>query len=433
LPEGVRLYNLFPLLAGTVTEWEDHLDRIKAMGFNWIFLNPFHFPGFSGSLYAVKDYYSFNPLMIPDGQKDDNDKLISGFVKAAKKRGLLVMMDLVANHTGKDALLTEEHPEWFLREPDGSLSSPFAVDPGDPRKRTVWADLAELNYHDGPQQKPLVDFFCGVIRHYIKLGIRGFRCDAAYKIRADIWQRMIEAGQKANRNVVFVAENLGAMQEQVEAMRGAGFDYLFNSAKWWDFRQDWLLKQYELFRSIAPSISFPESHDTERLIEKLGADGVTATNEVKQSYRHAYLFSAAFATGVMITMGFEYGFSKRLHVVHTRPADWEKPAFDISGYIADVNRMKASVPALNEEGPQRAVMLDGGRVMALERRTESGPGWAVTLVNPDPEASVTARVDGLDRSISGGHEVTPGWQGVPLHPGMEITLDPGDVRVFANS
>ncbi len=28
-------------------------------------------------------------------------------------------------------------------------------------------------------------------------------------------------------------------------MRGAGFDYLFNSSKYWDFRQRWLLDQYE--------------------------------------------------------------------------------------------------------------------------------------------------------------------------------------------
>lgn len=433
LPEGMRIYNLFPPLAGTVKEWEGHLDRIQGMGFNWIFINPFHLTGFSGSLYAVKDYYTINPLFVGKGSKADNDLLIAGFVKAAAKRGLSVMMDLVVNHTAKDAVLTEQHPDWFMHEPDGSLRSPFAVDPSDTRKRTVWADLAEINYADGPQQGPLVSYFCDVIRHYIKLGITGFRCDAAYKVPATIWRRMIEAGRKVDGDVVFVAENLGAMQEQVEAMRSAGFDYLFNSAKWWDFRQQWLLDQYDAFRSIAPSIAFPETHDTARLAEDLAANGVRDANELKLYYRHAYLFSAAFSTGVMIPMGFEYGFRKRLHVVHTRPGDWETPTFDISGYIGDVNRMKAAVPVLNEEGPQRAVFLNGGAVLALERRRKNGSGWAVTLINPNTDASVTARLNGLDGSISGGHEVTPGWQGVPLHPGMEITLDPGDVRVFANA
>ncbi len=63
----------------------------------------------------------------------------------------------------------------------------------------------------------------------------------------------------------FFAETLGCTADQVVALADAGFDYIFNSAKWWDFRAPWLLDQYERFRLIAPSIAFPESHDTERL------------------------------------------------------------------------------------------------------------------------------------------------------------------------
>ena len=60
---GPRIYNLFPLLAGPVPAWEGHLDRIAAMGFDWLYVNPFHYPGFSGSLYAVKDFYRLHPLL----------------------------------------------------------------------------------------------------------------------------------------------------------------------------------------------------------------------------------------------------------------------------------------------------------------------------------------------------------------------------------
>lgn len=62
MAQGARIYNLFPLLAGTTVDWERHLDRIAGMNFNWIFLNPHTAPGGSGSLYAVKDYYSLHPL-----------------------------------------------------------------------------------------------------------------------------------------------------------------------------------------------------------------------------------------------------------------------------------------------------------------------------------------------------------------------------------
>ena len=38
--EGPRIYNLFPLAAGPVTRWIEHLDPIVRLGFNWIYLNP---------------------------------------------------------------------------------------------------------------------------------------------------------------------------------------------------------------------------------------------------------------------------------------------------------------------------------------------------------------------------------------------------------
>jgi starch synthase (maltosyl-transferring) len=432
LPEGVRIYNLFPLLAGTVGEWENHLDRISGMGFNWIFLNPFHYAGFSGSLYAVKDYYALNPMFRGDAKASD-DEIIKGFVAAATRRGVSVMMDLVVNHTAKDSLLAARHPEWFEREADGSLRSPFAVDPSDTRKKTVWADLAEIDYRERPQRSEIIQYFSDMIRHYVQLGIRGFRCDAAYKVPKDVWRALIDAGRKADRGVVFIAENLGGMMEQVEALRGAGFDYLFNSSKWWDFRAGWLLEQYEKFRSIAPSIAFPETHDTARLAEDLAVAGITGVQDLERAYRHAYLFAALFSTGVMIPIGYEYGFRKRLHVVNTRPGDWEKPAFDLVSYIQQVNQMKRSVAVLNEEGPQRAISMAGGRVVGLQRRAMRGPGWTVTLINLEPRTAVTARIEGLDGGVQGGREVTPGWPALPLNPGAEIMLDPGDVRVFANS
>jgi starch synthase (maltosyl-transferring) len=432
LAEGARIYNLFPLLAGSITEWERHLDRIKGMGFNWIFLNPISMPGFSGSLYAVKDYYTLNPLVQGDAT-GSADKLVQTFVAAAADRGISVMMDLVVNHTGKDALLTTEHPDWFEREHDGSLRSPFCVDPADTRKRTGWADLAEIDYRDRPQRAEIVKYFAELIRHFVRLGVRGFRCDAAYKVPKPVWRELIAAGRRENAKVIFIAENLGGLMEQVEELRSAGFDYLFNSAKWWDFRAPWLLEQYEKFRTIAPSIAFPESHDTDRLAADLGRESVSEPGALELRYRHAYLFSAVFSTGVMIPIGFEYGFKRRLHVVNTRVGDWETPIFDLTRFIAEVNKMKADVPVLNEEGPQRVVFFPDARLVGLVRRAMRGPGWCLSVINTDQRGAVTGRLDGLDGDLQGGREVTPGWQGVPLHHGMEITLDPGDIRVFARA
>src|SRR3546814_17833940 len=95
------------------------------MAFDWIFLNPFHYPGFSGSLYAVKDYYALNPLFAGRSRKSA-DTILADFVEAADKRDLAVMMDLVLNHTDRDSVLGAEHPEWFRRDAAGTFRSPCA-------------------------------------------------------------------------------------------------------------------------------------------------------------------------------------------------------------------------------------------------------------------------------------------------------------------
>lgn len=231
---GPRIYNLFPLLAGPVPRWSEHLDRIAGMGFDWVFVNPFHYPGFSGSLYAVKDYYRLHPLLAGDG--DQPGALLGAFTKAAAKRGVAVMMDLVINHTAKDAVLVETHPAWFRRDPDGELHSPRAVDPVDPRKFTVWGDLAEIAY-DNPRTRPaMVKYWVALVKHHLELGFKGFRCDAAYQVPAEVWRPIVAQAKAADPECRFFAETLGCTPEQVLALQGAGFDFLFNSAKWWDFR-----------------------------------------------------------------------------------------------------------------------------------------------------------------------------------------------------
>jgi starch synthase (maltosyl-transferring) len=417
--EAPRIYNLFPPLAGSVAAWTRELPRIAAMGFNWVWLNPFHYPGFSGSLYAVKDHYRLNPL-FRDGTDEDDDALLAEFVAAAKRHGLQVMMDLVINHTARDSALVERHPDWFARGAGGDLVSPTATDPADASNVTVWGDLAELDWRRPEIHEPALGFFAALTAHYLQLGFRGFRCDAAYKVPPDVWRRLIAKSKETSPETIFAAETLGAPLQAVRELAPAGFDYFFNSVKWWDWRSLWLLEQYEVFRHIAPSIGFPESHDTERL------------GGSEAEYRRAYAFAATFSAGVMMPMGFEGGASKRLDVVATRPSDRENPRFDLSPYIAGINRMKAATPALNEEGPQRRLTPAHDPVVALARRTCEGSDWAFILVNADDAQRREVDVDTLLAAAEGANlaleEVTPDMPDGGI--GHRLPLDPLQVRVL---
>ena len=414
MPTGPRIYNFFPLLAGPVAAWPEHLPRIAQMGFDWIFLNPIQQPGFSGSLYAIQDPYALHPLIRGDATGPAQE-LLRDFADRAADHGISIMLDLVINHTARDALLVDSHPDWYVRDSDGGLYSPRAVNPDDPEDVTIWGDLAELDYRDSVDRAGLTAYWSSFVTWCLDAGVRGFRCDAAYQVPSEVWRPLIDSAQAHTPGCMFAAETLGCTPEQVEALAGAGFDYLFNSSKWWDFEADWLFDQYDLYRRIAPTIAFPESHDTDRLINELDTDD---PDLIGRWYRRAYLFAATFSTGVMIPIGFEYGFAEPLHVVDSRPADWrrevERRRADLTQFIAAVNAMRSDVPALNAEGPQYRLTEPEDDVVALLRLDaddDDARHAALVLINRS-DSDVSASLDELIGSV-----------GVPLGDFADVTPD----------
>ncbi len=110
-----RVYNLFPRIVGSVDKWYKHLDRVASMGFNWIYLNPLNYPGFSGSLYAVKDFYKFNPIFSPPGTDDEFSWApLKEFISACHNKKIKFMYDLVINHTAIDSDLVKDHKDWYV-------------------------------------------------------------------------------------------------------------------------------------------------------------------------------------------------------------------------------------------------------------------------------------------------------------------------------
>lgn len=384
------IYNLFPRLAGPTTRWAEHARRARDLGFNWLYLNPWHYPGFSGSLYAPKEFGRLNPLFLPPGADEHSLDSLRTVLAEITGTGLRPMMDLVVNHTSKDSPLIDEHPEWYVRDEHGEVVSPFVVDPDDPTLKTVWGDLAEIDNRDSPDRDALWAYWAEMVRDSLDLGFRGFRCDAAYKVPAALWRMLIEAARSIDPKVEFFAETLGAPTEDVRALKAAGFDYFFNSSKYWNLSERWALDQHEEFGRIAPSIAFPESHDTPRLAAE--------TEGREQVQRQRYAIAAAFSAGLMMPIGYEYGFRKQVNVVHTHPSDWERRSFDLRPFVARVNALKRDHPLLHGEGTLRTPWGLDGDVLLLERRSaEAGDNIGYVVVNKvwDEPREVRLRGDPL--------------------------------------
>ena len=359
----VILYNLFPLLAGPFSSWSEHLARAAAMGFDWVFVNPIQQVGMSGSLYSIRDYFQINPIFLDPASAAAPDEQVREMTDRTHAAGLKIMVDLVINHCAVDAPLTREHPEWFLRERDGQIAHPFCTCDGN---RVVWGDLARFDHRNTPDPEGLFRYGLQVGEHLLSLGFDGFRCDAAYQVPHSFWQRFIGEIKSRHRQACFVAETLGCTADQTRKTAQAGFDFVFNSAKFWDFHSWWLIEQYNLVRETVASISFPESHDTPRLCEELHGN----VHGLKQRY----LFSALFSTGVMAPIGFEFGFRKQPHVVQTRPADWEQTDIDLRPFHYGGQRDQEEAPRLPGGKPGQRSALQQSQHPSFVEGLDKAPG-----------------------------------------------------------
>lgn len=369
------VFNLFPRHYKTFDEWAGRVLHVKEMGFNWVFVNPFHETGFSGSLYAVKDYYKMNPYYLKKGEDPTDWTPLKQFIAACEKAGIKVMMDLVINHTASDSPMTKEHPKWYKHDDQGKIVSPFAIHPEEPGKITVWGDLAEIDNEKSTAKTELWSYWEKLVTYFLDMGIEGFRCDAAYKVPATLWKKLISAAKKQNKNAVFMAETLGCTLEQTQALAGTGFDYLFNSSKYWNYDQPWAIEQHEQFRSIAPSISFPESHDTPRLAsEKPGSI---------QMQKSRYALASLFSKGILMPQGYEYGARKALDVVKGSPSDVEPPQWDMSKWVKGVNEFKATNPVASQEGHWRAVSGFDWDLLFLEKTSDDRKEKIGVCINKD--------------------------------------------------
>lgn len=422
----MKIYNLFPLLAGNFSNWDDHVERAAAMGFDWIFVNPLQKPGRSGSLYSISDYFQLNPKLVDKRSEKQPDVQLTEAIRDAKARhNVRFMIDLVINHCAVDSHLVKKHPNWFVRTANGKVANPFCMEDG---KKVVWRDLARFDHEHTTDPEGLYRFFYEIVDHFIGLGFDGFRCDAAYQVPSRLWRRLIDDIKRQYPHIVFAAETLGCSPDQCKETAQAGFDYIFNSSKWWDFSSPWLLEQHQLTREFAPSISFPESHDTQRLY-------LEASDNV-EVLKQRYLFAAVFSAGVMIPMGFEFGFKRPLHVVNTKPGDWETTDVDLTEFIGKVNKLKTDYKVFQEDGPINVIGYDHSSTLFFWKASNCSREEALVILNKDPWNKQHFSVENLYQFVQSNEplvDLSTEYSLDYIPTPYEFELSPGMGRVMVAS
>jgi glycosidase len=157
---------------GDLNGIESKLDYLAWLGVNTVWLNPCFASPMRDAGYDVADYYAIDPRY---GNRDDLAKLVD----SASRKGIRVLLDLVAGHT------SDQH-EWFVRS---------AGDPSD--HRYIWADRQAPGFQPSPGSRPgfyLPNFF--PVQPALNFGYG--RMNAA-----EPWRQPVDAeGPRANRQAL---------------------------------------------------------------------------------------------------------------------------------------------------------------------------------------------------------------------------------------
>jgi len=157
---------------GTFKAFQKQLPRLNEMGVQVLWLMPITSiseklrKGSLGSYYACSSYTKINPEF---GKEQDLIDLITN----AHQLGMKVIIDWVANHTGREHEWMQPYPAWFTRDEQGQFT-----------ERNGWEDVVDLNYTNNDMRAALI----GAMQYWVRdFKIDGFRCDMAHLVPLDFW------------------------------------------------------------------------------------------------------------------------------------------------------------------------------------------------------------------------------------------------------
>ena len=217
--------------------------------------------GTVGSPYAVRDFYAINPDY---GTKEDLKKLIS----EAHKRGMKVIIDIVANHTSWDSVMMKTKA-FYSQDKNGNIIPPVPD----------WADVADLNYDNPELRKYMIEMLKMWVRDY---DLDGFRCDVAGFVPTSFWEQARAEVDKIKSDTIWLAE----WESPDLLVKAFNLDYSWalhstlDKVLHGDLPASEIRKTWETDKAKMPKnalrMRFSDNHDEKRAIARFGEKGALA-------------------------------------------------------------------------------------------------------------------------------------------------------------
>ena len=290
------------------------LDYLTYLGVDMIWLCPVYESPNEDNGYDISNYFN---VMSDFGTLEDMEELI----QEAEKRGIGIIMDIVANHSSKEhawfkeAIRDKENPYhnyYVFEENTGKLPSDLqSIFLGsawelNPLTNEYYLHMfakgqPDLNWDYEPVRKEIYK----TLNWWMDRGIKGFRFDVIDMISKDIKNHQIANGPKLHdyitemnresygtRNILTVGETWGATIEKAlkySNLDGSEFSMIFNFShilldqakgkEKWDFIDLELIKLKKVFKEQQVELNnkgwnslFWNNHDLPRIVSRWGND-----------------------------------------------------------------------------------------------------------------------------------------------------------------
>ena len=386
---------------GTFKDCEERLDYVASMGFDVLYLPPIHpvgitnrkgrnnapsaAPGDPGTPWAIGSAEGGHKAINPElGTIEDFHRLL----QKAREQNIEIALDL-AFQCSPDHPYLNEHPEWFLRRPDGTVQ--YAENP--PKK---YEDIYPFDFETS-QWRDLWEELKSIVLFWVEQGVRIFRVDNPHTKPFSFWEWLIDAVATQYPDVIFLSEAF-TRPKVMYALAKIGFSQSYTYFAWRNTK--WELAQFmseitrgELSEYYRPNL-WPNTPDILTDYLQYGGWPAFAIRLVLAATMGANygIYGPAFElreNRARAPGSEEYLDSEKYEIRH-----WQIDRSDsLKDLVARINRIRRENPALHRDRTLAFRHVDNENIICYSKHSEDRSNIIIVAVNLDPHHVQSGWVD----------------------------------------
>lgn len=294
--KGKVLNNDF--FGGNLDGIRQKIGYLRSLNVSVIYLNPI-FKAYSNHRYDTGDYMQIDPLL-------GNDEDFDAFIEMCRQNGIDVILDGVFNHTGDDSRYFNKYGNYdelgAYQSKDSKYYAWYNFKHYPDKYESWWGiDVLPSVNESCPSYDEFITGQEGVICHWMKRGVSGFRLDVADELPDEFIEKIRSAARSVKQDALVIGEvwedasNKIAYSKRRKYLQGTELDSVMNYplkdaiikfVKTGDtdsLREVVFMLQDNYPKCVLDSLmNILDTHDTARVLTVLG--GIPAYNKDEMSH-----------------------------------------------------------------------------------------------------------------------------------------------------